>query len=70
MNWLRLPLLPGGASSGRLKQPILCPIFIKILKMVSMSCLLGVCYVLGTVLDGESLYLNFLHPNSSETIPA
>lgn len=66
MNWLRLPLLPGGASSGRLKQPILCPIFIKILKMVSMSCLLGVCYML----DGESLYLNFLHPNSSETIPA
>lgn len=70
MNWLRLPLLLGGASSGRLKQPTFCPIFIKILKMVSMSCLLGVCYVLCTVLDGESLYLYFLHPISSETIPA
>lgn len=40
---LRLPLLRGEVSSGHLNQQALCPVFIKILKMVRVmftGCLL------------------------------
>lgn len=74
MDWLRLPG-SRAASSGPLNQPLLCPQFIKILNSGPCHslnrCLLGVRYVLGTVLDRESIILRlFSYPNSPETTPS